>query len=325
MSTARHIIALLRSHIEGYDAQFMAVAMQAAAHEARRGHSKIAQELRELIDEAKAKRSAVERKGAIPLTPPQGDIANLLSVIYPDLRLGNMVLTDEVALRLKRVLNEQKQQLKLRSHGLMPRRKLLLVGPSGSGKTMTAAALAGELKLPLFTIRLEGVLTKFLGETAAKFRLVFDAMAQTRGVYFFDEFDAIGSRRSAGNDVGEIRLVLNSFLQFLEQDESEGLVIAATNHLELLDPALFRRFDDVIEYSLPGAEVAIGIMHARLATFDTSAVDWETVAGAASGMSQADVARAADEAAKTAILERKPQIDLDTLLSAIAERKSSHR
>ena len=91
------------------------------------------------------------------------------------------------------------------------------------------------------------------------------------------------------------------------------------------DPALFRRFDDVIEYSLPGAEVAIGIMHARLATFDTSAVDWETVAGAASGMSQADVARAADEAAKTAILERKPQIDLDTLLSAIAERKSSHR
>ena len=83
-----------------------------------------------------------------------GDLANLLSVIYPDLRLGNMVLTDEVALRLKRVLKEQKQQSKLRSHGLMPRRKLLLVGPSGSGKTMTAAALAGELKLPLFTIRL---------------------------------------------------------------------------------------------------------------------------------------------------------------------------
>lgn len=325
MSTARHIIALLRSHIEEDDAQFMAVAMQAAAQEARRGHSKIAQELRELIDEAKAKRSAVERKGTIPLTQPRGDLANLLSVVYPDLRLGNMVLTDKVALRLKRVLKEQKQQSKLRSHGLLPRRKLLLVGPSGSGKTMTAAALAGELKLPLFTIRLEGVLTKFLGETAAKLRLVFDAMAQTRGVYFFDEFDAIGSRRSAGNDVGEIRRVLNSFLQFLEQDESEGLVIAATNHPELLDPALFRRFDDVIEYSLPGAEVAIGIMRARLATFDTEAVDWEAVARAASGMSQADVARAADETAKTAILERKPHIDLDTLLSAIAERKSSHR
>jgi SpoVK/Ycf46/Vps4 family AAA+-type ATPase len=325
MSTARHIIALLRSHIEGDEAQFMAVAMQAAAQEARRGHTKIAQELRELIDDAKAKRSAVGRKGTIPLTQPRGDLANLLSVIYPDLRLANMVLTDEVADRLRRVLREQKQQSKLRSHGLLPRRKLLLIGPSGSGKTMTAAALAGELKLPLFTIRLEGVLTKFLGETAAKLRLVFDAMAQTRGVYFFDEFDAIGSRRSAGNDVGEIRRVLNSFLQFLEQDESEGLVVAATNHSELLDPALFRRFDDVIEYTLPGAEVAVGIMQARLATFDTSAVDWETVAGVASGMSQADVARAADEAAKTAILERKPHIDLDILLSAIAERKSSHR
>ena len=168
-------------------------------------------------------------------------------------------------------------------------------------------------------------MTKFLGETAAKLRLVFDAMAQTRGVYFFDEFDAIGSRRSAGNDVGEIRRVLNSFLQFLEQDESQGLVVAATNHPELLDPALFRRFDDVIEYALPGAEVVVGIMQGRLATFDCGGVDWSAVSEAASGMSQADVARAAEEAAKSAVLERTPHINTAVILSAIAERKSSPR
>src|SRR5690606_593095 len=113
----------------------------------------------------------------------------------------------------------------------------------------------------------------------AKLRLIFDAMDQTRGVYLFDEFDAIGSRRSASNDVGEIRRVLNSFLQFLEKDESTSLVIAATNHPELLDPALFRRFDDVIEYDLPGAEVALGILQDRLAMFDTSAVNWNSVTG----------------------------------------------
>lgn len=325
MSTARHIIALLRSHIEGDDAQFLAVAMQAAAQEARRGHSRVAQELRELIDDAKAKRSAVEQKGTIPLTQPRGDLAHLLSVVYPEVRLANMVLTAPVSERLRRVLQEQKQQSRLRSHGLSPRRKLLLVGPPGSGKTMTAAAVAGELKLPLFTIRLEGLLTKFLGETAAKLRTVFDAMAQTRGVYFFDEFDAIGSRRSASNDVGEIRRVLNSFLQFLEQDESQGLVVAATNHPELLDPALFRRFDDVIEYTLPERELVIGIMQARLATFSVDQVEWEAVAEAAGGMSQADVARAAEEAAKSAILGRRPHIDTQVLLSAIAERKSSRR
>lgn len=325
MSTARHLIALLQSHIEGDDERLLSVAMQAAAHEARQGHSKIAQELRALVDEAKNRSSAIERKGAIPLVQPRGELSTLLSVSYPEVRLSSMVLPMEIAERLQRVLREQKQQNRLRSYGLMPRRKLLLLGPPGSGKTMTAAALAGELKLPLFTILLEGVITKFMGETAAKLRLIFDAMDQTRGVYLFDEFDAIGSRRSASNDVGEIRRVLNSFLQFLEKDESTSLVIAATNHPELLDPALFRRFDDVIEYDLPGAEVALGILQDRLAMFDTSAVNWNSVTGATDGLSQAELARAAEEAAKTAVLDRRTQIETDDLLTAIAERRQASR
>ena len=113
-------------------------------------------------------------------------------------------------------------------------RKLLLVGPPGTGKTMTAAALAGELGLPLFSIRLDGLITKYMGETAAKLRLVFDAIQATRGVYLFDEFDALGGERSAKNDVGEIRRVLNSFLQFLEQDDSASIVMGATNHVEIV-------------------------------------------------------------------------------------------
>ena len=103
-------------------------------------------------------------------------------------------------------------------HGLAPRRKLLLVGPPGTGKTLTASVLAGELGLPLLQVRLDGLITKFMGETAAKLRQIFDATGRTRGVYFFDEFDAIGSQRGLANDVGEIRRVLNSFLQMIEQD-----------------------------------------------------------------------------------------------------------
>lgn len=101
------------------------------------------------------------------------------------------------------------------------------------------------------TIQLDGVITKYMGETAAKLRLVFDAIQSTRGVYLFDEFDAIGGRRTSTNDVGEIRRVLNSFLGFLEMDDSESLIIGATNHASLLDRALFRRFDAVLEYGLP--------------------------------------------------------------------------
>ncbi|HKP73973.1 MAG TPA: ATP-binding protein [Longimicrobiaceae bacterium] len=325
MSTARQIVALLKSHVEGDDAQFLSVAMQVAAQEARQGHAKLAQELRALIDQAKERKGAVRRTGAIPLAQPKGELATLLSVAYPEVRLSGMVLPPGLESRLRRVLREQKQQNRLRDHGLAPRRKLLLLGPPGSGKTMTAAALAGELALPLFTILLEGVITKFMGETAAKLRAVFDAMGETRGVYLFDEFDAIGARRASGNDVGEIRRVLNSFLQFLEQDESFSLVIAATNHPELLDPALFRRFDDVIEYSLPDAAVAHRIMEARLATFHTAALDWSAVTEAASGMSQAEIARAADEAAKTAVLDGHTRISTPELLETLAERRRASR
>ncbi len=324
MTTARHIIALLRSHIEGDDERFFATALQLAAHEARQGHGKLATELRDLIDEAKSKSSAVERKIApVPIAQPKGELAGLLAVGYPDLRFSELVLPESIASRLQRVLLEQRQQQDLRSHGLRPRRKLLLIGPPGAGKTMTAASLAGELRLPLFTIVLDGLITKFMGDTAGKLRLVFDAMNSTRGVYFFDEFDAIGAKRAERNDVGEIRRVLNSFLQFLEQDDSQGLIIAATNHPELLDTALFRRFDDVIEYALPDADQIARILKTRLAAFDTKGLVWEAAAAEAVGLSPAEVVRAAENAAKSVVLSRRKRITLAELKSSIAERREA--
>ncbi|WP_018391629.1 AAA family ATPase [Ancylobacter sp. FA202] len=328
MTTAQQLISLLKSHVEGDDEQFLTIALQAAASEARRGHGKVALQLRELVDAARAnkERSAKRRATPIPLAQPRGDLANLIAVRYADVRLSSMVLPEALDERLRRVLREQRQRHRLLSRGLAPRRKLLLIGPPGSGKTMTASALAGELHLPLFTVQLDALMTKFMGETASKLRMVFTAMVEAKGVYFFDEFDAIGARRTERNDVGEIRRVLNSFLQFLEEDESEGLVIAATNHPELLDPALFRRFDDVIEYALPSAEVAKRILQARLATFDTEGLDWGAVVSEATGMSQAEISRAAADAAKLVVLEDRDRITLRDLTATIAERKgAAHR
>lgn len=325
MTTAQQLISLLKSHVEGDDEQFLTIALQAAASEARRGHGKVAMQLRELVDAARANKDRVSgrKKAPVPLAQPRGDLANLVAVRYADVRLSSMVLPTELEVRLKRVILEQRQQHKLRSHGLTPRRKLLLVGPPGSGKTMTAAALAGELHTPLFTVQLDGLMTKFMGETASKLRLVFSAMAETKGVYFFDEFDAIGAKRAERNDVGEVRRILNSFLQFLEEDESDGLVVAATNHPELLDPALFRRFDDVIEYSLPSAEVATGIFQARLSSFETRDVDWTKAVSDAAGLSQAEIVRAAADAAKLVILSDRDSITQNDLAIAIAERKGA--
>lgn len=326
MTTARHIVTLLKSHIAGDEERFLATAMQLAAHEARQGHGKLAQELKELVDAAKTKDPAMRRSdGPVPLVQPKGELAGLLNARYPDLRLSDMILPDTIRGRLERVLSEQRQQQNLRDHGLQPRRKLLLVGPPGSGKTMTASVLAGELHLPLFTIVLDGLITKFMGETAAKLRLVFDAMQATRGVYFFDEFDAIGARRGERQDVGEIRRVLNSFPQFLEQDESLGLIVAATNHPELLGKALFRRFDDVIEYSVPDVVLAEALLRARLDRFDTRGLAWSKAAEQAAGVSQAEIVRAADDAAKSILLRNAKRITSEALLEALTERRRASR
>ncbi len=325
MTASKHLIALMKSHIARDDDQFLSIAMQVAAHEARKGRGQFAQQLRALVDQARD--SKVERaRRPVPIAQPKGDLAALVSVTFSETRLTNMAMTDELDQRLKRVLIEHRQQHKLAERGLQPRRKLLLVGPPGSGKTMTAGALAGELHLPLFTVLFDTLMTRFMGETASKLRIIFDAMSETRGVYFFDEFDTIGSRRSERNDVGEIRRVLNSFLQFLEKDDSDSLIIVATNHVELLDPALFRRFDDVIQYELPGEDVSLKILQSRLVGFDTEKVDWPRAVELSRGLSQAEISRAADEAAKRAILADRPTVTNDDLSISLQERRSAaHR
>jgi len=327
MAKADQIKALIRSHAEGDDTRFYAVAMQVAAQAARNGHGKFAQELRELVDRAKERaKAAASTPGPkpIPMAQPRGELAGLLTVGYPKTRIADMALEDELHQRIERVLVEQRQRDRIREHGFAPLRKLLLVGPPGTGKTMTAAALAGELGLPLFTIQLDGLITKYMGETAAKLRLVFDAIQGTRGVYLFDEFDALGGQRGGANDVGEIRRVLNSFLQFLEMDDSDSLVIGATNHVKLLDRALFRRFDAVLDYALPSKEIATKVMQARLGLLDTADIDWSDAAAAAETLSHAEITHACEQAAKNAILEHTTKVRNDELVIALKDRRSTH-
>lgn len=324
MARADQLKALIRSHAEGDDSRFYAIALQMAAEAARSGKGRLAIELRELIDRTRKSNDRTKRAARpVPVVQPRGELSGLLTAAYPKTRLGDMVLADKIQVRLERTVREQRQRDRILERGLKPLRKLLLVGPPGTGKTMTASALAGELDLPLFTIQLDGLITKFLGETAAKLRLVFEAIQETRGVYLFDEFDALGGDRAARNDVGEIRRVLNSFLQFVEQDDSDSLVLASTNHPGLLDRALFRRFDAVIDYALPTREVADAVMRSRLSLFHSTRIDWNSTAQAAEGLSHADIVRACEQAAKNAILDEKEMLDTQDLLSALDERRSA--
>jgi len=322
MSSADQLKALLKSHIDGNNEHFLSVAMQMAAHEARLGHGKLAQELRALIDAAKQSRHAPSKP--TPLVRPTGELTELFSAGYPQLRLADIVLPSTIRMRLARLIKEHRNIHKIRSHGLSPRKKMLLIGPPGTGKTMTASVLAGELSLPLFVVRLDGLMTKFMGETAAKLRVIFDAISQTRGVYLFDEFDSIGAQRGMTNDVGEMRRVLNSFLQLIEQDDSDSLLIAATNHPELLDRALYRRFDDVVEYQLPNKAEISKALKAKTAAFPTARIQWSIAAEAGEGLSYGDITGACQDAIKNAIIHDKPKLLQKDLVDALNERRHSH-
>ena len=319
MARADHFKALIRAYSGNEGERFLSVALQVAAEEAQRGHIKLAAELRDLVEQAKAK---TERTSARPilLAQPKGDLAELLTVHYPDQHLNQMVISAEVEKKLDRVLREQRQHERLAGHGLAPRRKLLLVGPPGTGKTLTAAMLATELRLPLFTARFDSLITKFMGESASKLRIVFDALKQTRGVYLFDEFDSLGLQRGSQHDVAEMRRTLNMFLQLIEQDISDSLIVAATNHGDALDFALFRRFDDVVRYSLPDAAQVLLLLKNSLAMLAPPRFDYEKAASAGMGLSHSDIVRASQDAMKDVVLAAGEPLTESQVIAHLGER-----
>lgn len=323
MATAQQIKALIESYVSGDDGRFRTVAMQIAAHSAKQGKKHLADELRSLLDEAATKREMhVGPARAIPLARPSRDLAGLLAASYPSTRLSDMVLKTELRSQLSLVVTEYRQREKLRAHGLAPRQRLLLIGPPGCGKTMTASALAGECHLPLMFVQLHSLITKFMGETAAMLHLIFESMEKTPGIYLFDEFDALGSIRRADNDVGEIRRVLNSFLQFLEHHASDSMIVAATNLVHFLDPALFRRFDAVLQYDLPMDEEVRPLVKNRLANFGANRLNWPRILEAARGLCHADIVRAAETAARQAVLDQRQTVNIEELIVALRDRHS---
>ena len=328
MVSARQMIALLSSLNEGDDEQFYAIALQVAATEARRGRVEVANELRAKVDAARNKKEAEPRLGVkrgrivVPITQPRGELQKLLTTSAPKTRLTNLSVATEIRSRLERFVRQQRSRERLRQYAKVPNSRLLLMGPPGCGKTLTAAALAGELHLPLHVIRLDSVITRFMGETAAKLRLIFDHISANRGLYLFDEFDAIGGKRTSDNDVGEMRRVLNSFLQFIEEENTtDSIVAAATNHPQLLDEALFRRFDDIIEYHLPDQSLVEAFLKDKLHSFDTDAIEWPRVSECGVGLSQAEIVRAVDDVIKDAIINESMTVKARSLCDALLHRK----
>lgn len=315
MATGEQIKLLINAHYESED-RFRTRVLQIAAYEKNKGHITLARELKEIIDNQKI----VAKKNILT----DNNLSDLLKCSLSDTRLSEMVLDDKVLEKIERLIKEYNSKEKLRKYNLKNRRKILLCGPPGTGKTMTAFVLANKLNLPLCTIMMDKMLTKYMGESGTKLRQIFDTIEEYQGVYLFDEFDAIGSDRTYDNDIGEIRRILNLFLQFIENDKSESIIIAATNNPKMLDQALFRRFDDIIYYSNPEKDEIIKLIKNKIVEFKDKSINFDFIGEQAIGLSFADITKICNDAMKEIILEDKKYITEEILIQHIKEKKQEY-
>lgn len=317
MANADQILSLIKSHLEGNDERFRTLALQISATEAKAGHVVLARSIKDLLRERNLR--LLHPK----LSIVKGDLADLLLEMDANSRLKDLVVSDEIRLKIKRIIKEYVQRDRLREYNLQNRHKILLFGPSGTGKTMTASVIAHELSMSLYVVRLEKIVTKFMGETSLKLSKVFDCIRDIPGVYLFDEFDAIGQKRSTEHEVGEMRRILNSFLQMMERDTSDSIILAATNDIEALDNALFRRFDDILEYTFPSEEGIKELIEGKLQKFHFEG-NINALLSELKDKSQAEICMICQDAIKEVLLNDR-SMDLQLMKEVIASRSYTNK
>lgn len=291
---------LIKSHKKGDDAAFDRACQCIVANEKAAGHAAAAARIEKAASGPKSGPQVVQRQDSAREAFEQLDsLATLDDLVLPE-RLRSL---------LQRVVYEQRSADRLAEHGLRPRRKLLLVGAPGCGKTMTAQALANDLELNMYALQASKIVDSLFGKTAQNIRNAFIEMTWERAVYLFDEFDGIACRRGGENEVGEMRRVVNTLLQLIERDRSEGIIVAATNDAAHIDRAFIRRFDDVLEYPTPTTRTAAAMVEKRLACYDVEPAFEKLsrpVADVLSKLSYAEICRVADDAVKEHVLHDAP-------------------
>lgn len=277
---------------------------------------------RKLSDNGIVSNSNLQALGTLPTSKRLN--TPLFTFIPREKLRHHMILPENVEKRFQRIEKEYAARDRLAHHGLRYRQKILLFGSPGCGKTMGAERLAWNTGLSLLKVRFDAMVSSYLGETAINLRSIFELAAKNPCLLFFDECDSIAKSREDTQEVGEIKRVVNTFLQTLDEYESNsGLLVAATNLNKSLDNAIWRRFDDVIEVPRPGKKELESIVRQTLSAIEVGSINWQLIIQQMEGFSAAQAVRVAQDAAKRAILEREELVIQEHLEEAIAEIKVS--
>lgn len=326
-TTGELLRRLVAAHVAGDERAFEETVQDVITEERRKNHHLLANEIRRIASNGSDSVGTLRGLSLYPSyvakdVPVDERGLPLVDAFEPVVSLDDVVLRRDIQRALCRIIEECSHSDLLGSHGLHARRKILFYGPPGCGKTVTAQALASALLLPVFLVRFDAVVSSYLGETAANLAKVFQYAQARPAVLFFDEFDSIGKSRDNVDEHGELKRVVNSFLQMLDAFRAPGLVIAATNHEQLLDSAIWRRFDDVIKFPYPTKREREQLLRKGLRQFKTPSVDYVAAAGATAKLSHADIERAVRDVMKASVLVGKSDVLHGELIKALAEQSA---
>lgn len=321
MANGKLLRQLISSGLQGDLPNFRAASEAVIAEEREKKHHLLANDLERLMYGTQS--VGQPKFGNLKLAsdlPANKDSGLLLLEMRPAVRQQqDIVLSDAAKSALEEIIQEHNRADLLRSYGLKPAQKLLFFGPPGCGKTLAAEVLASELSLPLVVVRLDSVISSFLGETASNLRKVFDYISAHPTIALFDEFDALAKDRGDGADHGELKRAVNAVLQMMDSYRGSSLLIATTNYESLLDKAVWRRFDEAIEFDKPNLEQI-----KRLLALKTSGVRRKfeptdtQIASLFKGMSHADIERVLRRAVKEMVLSGKDFLEKGHLEAGLA-------
>ena len=311
------------------DTNLEKVANAIVLDERKKGHDALARQLEEILKSEQSENSSlptsarpsISKSDSLTALPTSRRYQEpLASFLLPEGLRHHMVLAPYVEERFCRIEREFAARERLALYGLKPRKKVLLYGPPGCGKSLSAERLAWNTGLPLMKVRFDAMMSSYFGESASNLRAVFEKAMDTPCVLFLDECDFVARSRTSSNDVGEAPRIVNTLLQLLEEYNAPGLLIAATNLGHALDTAIFRRFDDIFEVPLPGAEERQRLLKVTLSSIKTAIdIDWHDIVSLLDGQSAANVVKVAHNAAKSAVLSSELPVSQRHLKIAISE------